>query len=193
MPQLCYLTMTEDNSNSLIKFILDMTPKYPNLGLKAMLYIISYSQDENSTIADKAAEISNLLESTIVNNDVPSRYKTRTPPKDAVIDQSIFFDKIHRDRYKNEQLRCLDILKNLSLKLKTIDIEDRNEVLQKKLRDLNRWIHNDLRKWEIEHESIYEIKFHGILIPLHEGDDRDPALITKFHDSLAKAFNTKAR
>ena len=170
-----------------------MTPKFPNLGLKAMLYIISYSQDENSTISDKAAELSNLIEAVIVNNEVPAKYRTKAMETVEIVDPSIYLDKIHRDRYKNEQLKVLEILKNVSLKLKTLEPEDRNPILRSKLRELNRWIINSLRSWEIEHESIYEVKIHGIMIPLHEGDDQDPALIVNFHNEMAKAFNTKAR
>ena len=170
-----------------------MTTKHPNLGLKAMLYIISYSQDENSTISDQAAELSNMIEAAVVNNEVPPKFRIRTQEMEDITDPSKYLDKIHRDKYKNEQLKILDILKTISVKLKAIDIKERNSVLKSKCRELNRWIIKDLRKWQIDHESLYEVKFHGIMIPLHEGDDRDPALITHIHTEMAKAFNTKAR
>jgi len=134
-----------------------------------------------------------LIEAVIVNNEVPAKYRTKAMETVEIVDPSIYLDKIHRDRYKNEQLKVLEILKNVSLKLKTLEPEDRNPILRSKLRELNRWIINSLRSWEIEHESIYEVKIHGIMIPLHEGDDQDPALIVNFHNEMAKAFNTKAR
>jgi hypothetical protein len=170
-----------------------MTPMYPNLGLKAMLYIFSFSQDENSAIINTAAELSNLIEAVIVNNEVPPKYRTKTLNGEVITDPSRYLDKIHRDKYKNEQLKFLDILKTTSVKLKNYDIEERNPILQSKLRELNRWIIKDLRTWEIDHESDYEVKFHGIMIPLHEGDDRDPAIIVNLVVEMAKSFNTKQR
>lgn len=193
MPQLCYMALTDDRCKSLVKFILDMTTKHSNLGLKAMLYIISFSQDENSSISDKAAELSNMIEAAVVNNEVPPKYRVRGQEINDIADPSQYLDKIHRDKYKNEQLKILDILKNISVKLKSIDIEHRNPILRSKLRELNRWIIKDLRNWEIDHESLFEVKFHGIMIPLHGGDDRDPALMTNIHTEMSKAFNTKAR
>jgi hypothetical protein len=77
--------------------------------------------------------------------------------------------------------------------MKNIDIENRNEVLAAKLRTLNRWIINSLRKWEIDHDTDYEVKFHGIMIPLLEGDDEDPLIIVNIISELARTFNTKLR
>ena len=177
----------------MVKFILDMTPKYPNLGLKAMLYIFSYSQDEDSPIATKAAELSNEIETVIVNDEVPIKYRTKSLDEMSIPDPYKYLDKIHRDKYKNEQLYFLDYLKHTSLKMKNIDIENRNEVLAAKLRTLNRWIINSLRKWEIDHDTDYEVKFHGIMIPLLEGDDEDPLIIVNIISELARTFNTKLR
>ena len=87
----------------------------------------------------------------------------------------------------------MDILKATSLKLKNYEIEERNPILQSKITELNRWIIKDLRNWEIDHESDYEVKFHGIMIPLHEGDDKDPAIIVNLLSEMAKSFNTKQR
>lgn len=193
MPQLCYMALTDKKWKSLIKFILDMTPKYPNLGLKAMLYIFSYSQDEGSPILESSAELSNVIETVIVNNEVPLKYRTKTLEDEGISDPQKYLDKIHRDKYKNEQLTFLDILKNTSLKLKTLDIEARTDYLHSKLRDLNRWIIKSLRGWEIDHDSDYEVKFHGMQIPLYQGDDQDPLLIVNIVSDLARWFNTKER
>lgn len=83
-----------------MKFILDMTPMYPNFGLKSMLYIFSYSQDEDSPITGKAAELSNLIEAVVVNNEVPPKYRTKTLETEGISDPSKYLDKIHRDKYK---------------------------------------------------------------------------------------------
>lgn len=163
-----------------------MTPKYPNLGLKAMLYIFSYSQDEGSPILESSAELSNVIETVIVNNEVPLKYRTKTLEDEGISDPQKYLDKIHRDKYKNEQLTFLDILKNTSLKLKTLDIEARTDYLHSKLRDLNRWIIKNLRGWEIDHDSDYEVKFHGMQIPLYQGDDQDPLLIVNIVSDLAR-------
>jgi hypothetical protein len=170
-----------------------MTPKYPNIGLKAMLYIFSYSQDEESPLKAKAAELSNEIETVIVNNEVPVKYRTKTLDEKSIPDPHKYLDKIHRDKYKNEQLWFLEQLKTTSLKLKNIEIENRNEILRSKLRTLNRWIINNLRKWEIDHDTDYEVKFHGIMIPLKEGDDADPLIIVNILTELAQSFNTKQR
>lgn len=188
------MALTTDKGNkSLVKFILDMTPKYPNMGLKAMLYIFSYSQDEESPLKTKAAELSNEIETVIVNNEVPVKYRTRTLDEKSIPDPHKYLDKIHRDKYKNEQLWFLEQLKTTSLRLKSIEIENRNEILRSKLRTMNRWIINNLRKWEIDHDTDYEVKFHGIMIPLKEGDDADPLIIVNILTELAQSFNTKQR
>ena len=163
-----------------------MTPKYPNFGLKAMLYIFSYSQDETSVLREKAGELSNFIETVIVNNEVPLKYRTKTLEEEGISDPHKYLDKIHRDKYKNEQLKFLEILKNTSLRLKTVPIESRDATLKSKLRELNRWIINDLRNWEIDHDSDYEVKFHGIMIPLYEGDDQDPLIIVNIVTELAR-------
>lgn len=100
MPQLWYMALTDERWNSLVKFILDMTPMYPNFGLKSMLYIFSYSQDEDSPITGKAAELSNLIEAVVVNNEVPPKYRTKTLETEGISDPSKYLDKIHRDKYK---------------------------------------------------------------------------------------------
>lgn len=105
------MAMTDEACNSLVKFIFDMTPKYPNLGLKAMLYIFSYSQDEGSPMIEKATELSNIIETVIVNNEVPAKYRTKSLEDDGIPDPSKYIDKIHRDKYKNEQLGFLEKLK----------------------------------------------------------------------------------
>lgn len=84
-------------------------------------------------------------------------------------------------------------MKATSVKLKNYEIEERNPILQSKLMELNRWIIKDLRTWEIDHESDYEVKFHGIMVPLFEGDDRDPSIIVNLKAEMGKSFNTKQR
>ena len=88
-----------------------MTPKYPNFGLKAFLYIFSYSQDEESNLTIKSSELSNTLEAVIVNNEVPRKFRTKIADNEQIVDPTAILDKIHRDRYKNEQLKFLEILK----------------------------------------------------------------------------------
>jgi hypothetical protein len=186
MPQLCYLALNGLGAKSITKFILDMTPKYPNFGLKAMLYIVSYSQDENSLIKERASDLSNIIETVIVNNEVPLNYRTQTLDDNKLTDKNKYMDKIHRDKYKNEQLKFFDTLKGITLKIKLVDIENRKSVLQTKLRELNRWIIRDLRKWDIDHDTDYEVKFHGITVPLYEGDDEDPLIIVNIVESMAR-------
>lgn len=170
-----------------------MTPKHPNLGLKAMLYIFSYSQDEGSPLIEKASELSNLIETVIVNNQVPMKYRTKSIEDEGLPDPSEYFDKIHRDKYKNEQLGFLDRLKSISIRLKNQEVDLRNDILRSKLREVNRWLIKELRTWEVASESDYEVKFHGIMIPLLEGDDSDPFLIVNLIPELARCFNTKQR
>ena len=126
-----------------------------------MLYIFSYSQDEVSAIKERAGELSNLIETVIVNSDVPASFKTHTDDDDVLLDKNKYMDKIHRDKYKNEQLKFFETLKNTSVKIKNIEVEKRKPALQNKLRELNRWIIKDLRQWDVDHESDYEVKFHG--------------------------------
>jgi hypothetical protein len=73
-----------------------------------MLYIFSYSQDEDSPIATKAAELSNEIETVIVNDEVPIKYRTKSLDEMSIPDPYKYLDKIHRDKYKNEQLYFLD-------------------------------------------------------------------------------------
>ena len=194
IPQLCYLALTDTKDwKSLVKFLLDMTVKYPNFGLKSMLYIFSYSQDEGSPIREKAAELSNVIETVIVNSEVPTKYRPKTKDDGVIWDIQKYFEKIHRDKYKNEQLKFLEILQKTSLKLKTVELEDRKTVLKSKLNELNRWIINSLRKYEILYDSDYEVKFHGIMVPVAEGDNSDPVIIVNIKPELAKCFNTNKR
>ena len=158
-----------------------------------MLYIFSYSQDENSVLTKDANEVSNLIETVIVNNEVPINYRTKTLENEGITNHLMYMEKIHRDRYKNCQTKFFDVLKTVSLKLKSIDVEYRKVSLQAKLREINRWIINDIRKWDVEHSIDYEVKFHGIVIPLYEGDDSDPLIIVKIVESLARCFNTNKR
>lgn len=126
VPQLWYLALTDDkNCKSLVKFLLDMTVKYPNFGLKSMLYIFSYSQDEGSPLREKAADLSNIIETVIVNSEVPTKYRPKTQNDGKIWDIQKYFEKIHRDKYKNEQLKFLEVLQKTSLKLKTVELEDR--------------------------------------------------------------------
>lgn len=151
-----------------------------------MLYIFSYSQDEVGTLKESASELSNIIETVIVNSEVPAKYRTKTLEDEGITDPMKYMEKIHRDKYKNFQLWFFDFLKSVSLKLKTIDPENRIAVLQKKLRELNKFIIKDLRKWEVEQDSDYEVKFHGIIVPLYEGDDADPLLIVNIVESKAR-------
>jgi hypothetical protein len=70
LPQLCYLIITkesEESSRMLQKFILWTSIENPNIGLRALHYFQSWSEDKKASYAIKAMDFYNLLESTLVN------------------------------------------------------------------------------------------------------------------------------
>ena len=70
LPQLCYLVITKDTeecSRMLQKFILWTSMENPNIGLRALHFFQSWSEDSRAPYQRKAMEFYNLLESTLVN------------------------------------------------------------------------------------------------------------------------------
>ena len=77
LPQLCYLVVTkesEDCSRMLQKFILWTSMENPNIGLRALHYFQSWSEDVKAPYVRKAMEFYNLLESTLVNQNLPKQF-----------------------------------------------------------------------------------------------------------------------
>jgi hypothetical protein len=50
--------------------------KHQNIGLKALQYFQSYSEDAKSAFIQKAMDFFDLIGQTLVNGDIPQKYKT---------------------------------------------------------------------------------------------------------------------
>ena len=141
----------------------------------------------------KASELMCKIEIAIVNRETPDWYK--------ITDNFDFWENInddfsvnfHRDVYKNEQLKFIDIFKLIPIDLKNIDIEHRKDAAKLKLARLNNWIINDLRRNKSNGDEEYEIKFQGIMLPFSESDNCDPSIILNIAVDMARCFNTNKR
>ena len=60
-------------------------------------------------------------------------------------DMNEFCDKKYKADYLTYQIKYVDKLKYLSLKLKTLPISDRQMYLKKILEEINNWVNDDVR------------------------------------------------
>ena len=56
-----------------------------------------------------------------------------------------YIDKKYKADYLNYQVKFIDMLKYISVNLKNIDISQRGEVLQDKMKEVNKWIDEIIR------------------------------------------------
>jgi len=71
------MTITKANkelSMPIERFILQISIKYQILGLKALLWYQSWSEDIHMGYCKKAMEMYNILEGAIVNGQMPQKY-----------------------------------------------------------------------------------------------------------------------
>eukprot|EP00347_Sterkiella_histriomuscorum_P005051 403358089 len=192
IPQLCYMILTKtDGVQRLEKFVLDTSVKHRNIGLKALQYFQSYSEDVQALYQDKSMDFYSTIEQTLVNGDIPQRYiLNKTIPLKRFED---YCDKKHKADYLTLQVKFVDQLKYLSTKLKTLNPQDRTLYLKKRLSEINEWINTDVRSQlkDITTESKYS--YQGVILPFYEGDDEDPFVIMNILPELAQPFNTKMR
>lgn len=94
LPQLCYICLIKQNTQSIQRFILDMCLKHSNFALKAQMYVNAYNQDEIvvpkqiaedvtdtddkqlGSFREKCDTLYGYLEQTIINNQLPHEFKT---------------------------------------------------------------------------------------------------------------------
>ena len=100
LPQLCFLAFSKNKrEKSLVKFLLDISVEYSNFGVKAMMYLSSYSEDEEWVFRSKSAELLSLVEIAIVNNEVPDKFRAKVQDDEKL--QTEGFQLIsYRDIYK---------------------------------------------------------------------------------------------
>jgi hypothetical protein len=120
-----YLILSKTPSSSIItRFILETGIKFRNMGLKSLQLFQSYSEDVGSTYQDRAMDIYEEMEQSLVNGELPfSKYGQQ--PKAGDTDLEEFQDKQYKSDYKDLQIQFADKLKYLSIKLKTIPVNDR--------------------------------------------------------------------
>ena len=58
--------------------MLDISLKYQNIGFKALQYFQSYAEDTKSAYVDKAMDFFDMIGQTLVNGDIPLKYKSAT-------------------------------------------------------------------------------------------------------------------
>ena len=136
-------------------------------------------------------EFYNLLESTLVNQNLPKQFQTRDRSTHSYFggggtnsaehfNMAIFEDKRHKADYISLQLAFMGDLTNLSLRLKDPAIgKDKENYLYKELKRINTWIDSNVRS-EADKVNLPDTrsKFKGgIVFPMKIGDDRDPFII----------------
>ena len=104
LPQICYLVVTKESeecSRMLQKFILWTSMENPNIGLRALHYFQSWSEDSKARYARKAEEFHNLLESTLVNQNLPKQFQTNSKSLmgGGELNLAIYEDKRHKVDY----------------------------------------------------------------------------------------------
>ena len=91
------------------------------------------------------------------------------------------------------QIKFVDQLKYLSIKLKSLAITDRMEHLQRKLEEINAWIRDQVRSQVDTITTQSRYNYNGVVLPFELGDDSDPSIIMNIVSSLAIPFDTKKR
>mmetsp|Transcript_35732 Transcript_35732/g.47016 ORF Transcript_35732/g.47016 Transcript_35732/m.47016 type:complete len:90 (+) Transcript_35732:452-721(+) len=83
------------------KFLLWTSMENPNIGLRALHYFQSWSEDNRAVYATKAMEFYNLLESTLVNQNLPKQFQTNTKSMigGAELNLAVYEDKRHKADY----------------------------------------------------------------------------------------------
>jgi hypothetical protein len=104
-----------------------------------------------------------------------------------------YCDKKHKADYLTLQVKFVDRLKYLSLKLKQLSIPERPHHLQSKLEELNTWIEQQVRSQFDTITTQSKFSYYGVIFPLVEGDDEDPYVVFNILPELACPFNTKQR
>lgn len=77
------------------------------------------------------------------------------------------------------QVKFVDQLKYLSIKLKSFMLCDRSLILQKRLEEMNTWIEESVRVQVNNIKTSCKYKYNGVVLPFCEGDDEDPSLVMK--------------
>jgi hypothetical protein len=96
-------------------------------------------------------EIYEDMEQSLVNGDLPQKKYGRIESKEGKLllvprlifidfDLNEFCDKKFKADYLTYQIKFADQLKYLSIKLKTLPLNDRTTFLRRKLEELNNWI-----------------------------------------------------
>ena len=109
----------------------------------------------NVNCETKAMEFYNLLETTLVNQNLPKQFQTNgdrthkhpiNPSGNAEINMALFEDKRHKADYISLQLAFMQDLTNTSLKLKDPSIgKDKNGYLFRELKRINEWVDTNIR------------------------------------------------
>lgn len=120
LPQLCYLVITKQNKECIFhlkKFIVEISIQNSNIGLRALHYFQSWSEDDINTIVyvQAAIDFYDLLEQALVNQTLPKQFRTEEP---QVLEMSEYLDKQFKEKYIGFQRDYLNELKQLSLGLK---------------------------------------------------------------------------
>jgi hypothetical protein len=76
-----------------------------------------------------------------------------------------YIDKKYKADYLNYQVKFIDMLKYISVNLKNVDINDRTEVLQEKMRECNLWIDEVVRQKLTTIETDCKFSYMGIILP----------------------------
>ncbi len=132
------------------------------------------------------------MEQSLVNGELPfSKYGPQT--KVECKDLEEYQDKKFKSDYKDLQIQFADKLKYLSIKLKTLPVNDRSLFLRKTLEDHNKWIYENVRSKIETITTQSQYNFNGVILPFEIGDDQDPSVIMSIIPELAIPFDTKKR
>lgn len=104
-----------------------------------------------------------------------------------------FCDKKYKADYLSLQIKFVDQLKYLSIKLKNLALNERQNHLKRKLEEINSWVLNSVRSQVDTITTSSKYNYNGVVLPFSLGDDSDPSIIMNIVADLAFSFDTKKR
>ncbi len=95
LPQLCYLVVTKQHKECLFKlrkFIVEISIENSNIGLRALHYFQSWSEDDIQTCmyVQAARDFFDLLEQALVNQTPPKQFQSQQP---KLLEMNEYLDK----------------------------------------------------------------------------------------------------
>ena len=136
-----------------------MSIKYQIIGLKALEWYNSWSQDGQMPYFNRAMDIYNSLETAIVNSCIPSKYKQNLITKEQADKESI--DNTYQEYKGFRRSQPLAPLKKQATSERTSIISQKSTVAQKPKTKDNQ---NRTDLYIIEHEDLPEQKLNNSVV-----------------------------